>query len=245
MSSNIRIGTSGIVVPGKQQDYPEEHKGKSRLQYYSNLYNTVEINSTFHKVPLARTLVKWEGEVHDDFIFTLKLWRGITHNKKLAFQLPDIDLFMGVAEHIQKKGCLLIQFPASINYNYANNVEEILERIKSHKTKWQLCLEVRHSSWYQEHFYEMLNKYSASLVFHDIAASKPPFVSLESDTIYFRYHGPEGNYRGSYSNHFLEQQADYMKEWLKKGKMVYAYFNNTMGSALENSHYLQQLLSLS
>ena len=240
----IRIGTSGIVVPGKKEDYPEEFKTQSRLQYYSHLYNSVEINSSFHKIPMAKTFGKWAMEVPEEFKFTVKLWRGITHNKKLDFQPEDIDAFLAAADNIgNKKGCLLIQFPASIQASYFSDVEKILQRIAANTYgHWQTALELRHNSWYEPNVYDLFNKYNAALVFHDIAASKTPYVNLESKVVYFRFHGPKGDYRGSYSDEFLREQANNIKYWVGKGKDVYAYFNNTMGNALENSQLLQKLV---
>lgn len=246
LTSEIRIGTSGIVVPGKKEDYPEEYKSKSRLQYYSSLYNTVEINSSFHKIPMPKTFGKWAAEVSDGFKFTIKLWRGITHSKKLDFQIEDIDFFMEAASNIGiKKGCLLIQFPASIQADYLQSVEKVLQRIAViDRSEWEVCLELRHNSWYQQKTYEMLNRYLVALVFHDIAASKTPFIDLDSKTIYFRFHGPKGDYRGSYSDEFLQEYAGKIKYWRNKGKEVYAYFNNTMGNALENSQLLQRMVEI-
>ncbi len=115
----LRIGTSGIVVPGTKQDYPEQYRSGSRLSYYSSLFPTVEINSTFHKIPMPSTLAKWSAEVPESFKFTVKLWQGITHAKKLKINSDDIDLFMNTVDSIgNKKGCLLVQFPGSITSDY-------------------------------------------------------------------------------------------------------------------------------
>ena len=69
--ASLKIGISGIMVPGKKEDYPEAFRNGSRLKYYSSLFNTIEINSTFHKLPLPSTLARWNSEVPEDFKFTL------------------------------------------------------------------------------------------------------------------------------------------------------------------------------
>lgn len=239
----LRIGTSNVVVPGIKKDYPLEFQAGTRLGYYGSLFNTVELNSTFYKLPLPKTFAKWATEVPDTFKFTVKLWKGITHVKKLAFAKEDIDRFLEAANHLgTKRGCLLVQFPGSITSDYNDHVEQIVERIHdlNEEGNWKVAVEVRHASWYHEVTYEMLNKYKASLVFHDKPGSRTPSLNEATSAIYLRYHGPQGDYRGSYTDEFLQEQAELVQQWLLRGKEVYAYFNNTMGNALQNVQTLQK-----
>nr|MBA4139988.1 DUF72 domain-containing protein [Segetibacter sp.] len=115
----FRIGTSGIVTPGTKESFPNEFKLSSRLNYYGSLFNTLEVNSTFHKIPRPSTFEKWLPDVPTDFQFTLKVWREITHVKQLNIDLENIDVFFSAANHIaNKKGCLLVQFPGSITAEF-------------------------------------------------------------------------------------------------------------------------------
>ena len=240
----VRVGTSGLVVPGTISTFPEEFQSGTRLQYYGTLFNTIEINSSFYKVPMGKTLEKWTTEVPDNFNFTLKLWREITHAKSLNFEEKNIEFFMNAANRLGiKKGCLLIQFPGSINFNYFNEVEKLLSLLSSYNTDktWIYVVELRHNSWYQKLTYEMLNKNAASMVIQDIPKSKTPMDHPANKTIYLRFHGPSGNYRETYENEFLEDLSEKIKDWQKEGKNVYAYFNNTMGNAYENAQYLKML----
>lgn len=241
----LRVGTSGIVVPGTKQTFPQEFQSGSRLHYYSSLFNTLEVNSTFYKIPLPGTFKKWSEEVSDNFKFTVKLWRGITHARKLMFNLHDIDVFMKAADQLgHKRGCLLIQFPASITVHYIHEVEKIIQRLGHINADgaWQLSVEFRHVSWYQNSTYAMLNKYSTSLVFHDIAVSKTPETNPATAIIYLRFHGPNGDYKGSYEDEVLQHYAGSIRDWLQKGKDVYVYFNNTIGSAFQNAQLLKHLI---
>ncbi len=241
----LRIGTSGIVLPGSKQTFPKEFQSGTRLRYYSSLFNTLEINSTFYKIPMPSTFEKWSYEVSDNFQFTVKLWRGITHVKKLLYTLSDVDVFMHAANRLgNKKGCLLIQFPASITFAYKDKVEKIIQRLTELNTdsSWQLSLELRDISWYQDHTYDMLNEYKASLVFHDMTTSKTPTDNPATQVIYLRFHGPHGDYKGGYADEFIQGYANSIKTWLQKGKNVYVYFNNTVGNALQNAQLLQQLI---
>ena len=241
----VRIGTSGIVVPGNKATFPAEYQTGSRLHYYSSLFNTLEINSSFYKIPLPSTFAKWTTEVGNNFNFTVKLWRGITHAKNLEYSLTDIDKFMQAANCLgNKAGCLLIQFPASITVKFINHVEVILERVSkfNNEQQWQLAIEFRHASWYQEQTYNMLDQYNATQVIHDMPGSKTPTDYEPKHLAYFRFHGPTGKYNGSYNDEFIQHYAEQIKLWNAQGKDIYVYFNNTIGGALQNAQTLQQLV---
>jgi uncharacterized protein YecE (DUF72 family) len=105
-------GISGLQTPIPKRDFAPEFADKSRLTFYASLFNSIEINSSFYKIPIAKTLSKWCTEVPGDFKFTFKLWQGITHNKGLAFNPDDVFKFIEVINVVgSKKGCLLVQFP--------------------------------------------------------------------------------------------------------------------------------------
>lgn len=241
----VKIGTSGIVVPGAKHDYPPEFQSGSQLHYYGSLFNTLEINTSFYKIPMPKTFAKWAAEVPDDFVFTVKLWRGITHAKKLEFSPDDIDIFMHAANQLgQKKGCILIQFPASITFSYQAKVESILQRLNqlNDSGQWQIAIELRHTSWYQSVAYEMFEKYRATVVFHDMPNSKTPLDYVAMPHMYCRFHGPTGKYNGSYTPEFLQSLANQITLWCEQQKMVYVYFNNTIDGALGNAQTLQTLV---
>lgn len=241
----FRIGTSGIVVPGPRQSFPAEFQSGSRLNYYSSLFNTLEINSTFQKIPMPTTFEKWSLDVSSDFKFTIKLWKEITHVKKLDIDLENIDTFFKAANHIgNKKGCVLVQFPGSITAEYISQVEQILLRLQKldDKNEWRKAIEFRSETWYSKQTNELLNRYDASIVLHDMPKSKN-FVPNEGvKFIYCRFHGSTGDYRGSYSCDFLEEQGENIRGWLNDGYDIYVYFNNTMGDAFGNAMFLKSIV---
>ncbi|HEY8898156.1 MAG TPA: DUF72 domain-containing protein, partial [Niastella sp.] len=86
MTGSYKAGTSGLVLPvPNKQSFPPEFSDKSRLTYYASLLNSIEINSSFYKVPQPATVRKWADSVPDDFVFTFKLWQEITHVKGFAY----------------------------------------------------------------------------------------------------------------------------------------------------------------
>ena len=231
-------GTSNVVLPvPNKQLFPEAFKDKSHLNYYASLFNSVEINYSFYKVPMPFTIRKWSEDVLEEFRFTFKLWREITHQKGLEFQPKDVERFMRVIGHAgNKKGCLLVQFPPGLQVNYIHKVENLLTVIRSCDTgnEWKIAVEFRHRSWYKESVYDMFRNYNMGIVFHDLPASATPMIESFSDFVYLRFHGPDGGYKGSYTDDFLYEYAGYIRDWQQEGKTVYAYFNNTMGEAVKN-----------
>ncbi|WDF55229.1 DUF72 domain-containing protein [Mucilaginibacter sp. KACC 22063] len=238
-------GTSGLLTPIPKRDFPEEFKDKSRLCFYSSLFNSIEINSSFYKLPLAKTLSKWAGEVNDNFRFTFKLWKEITHNKGLEFKPDDVKLFMDAINSVgHKKGSLLVQFPPSLQVSHKQQLNVLLDVLREtdHEQQWDIAIEFRHKSWYRDDVYELLENNKMALVLQDIPASATPMLDQSLNFVYVRYHGPNGGYRGSYEDDFLSEYAYYINDWCNEGKTVYAYFNNTIGSALANLQSLNGYL---
>jgi uncharacterized protein YecE (DUF72 family) len=238
-------GLSGLQLPVPKYLYPPEHQDSSRLTYYSTFFNSIEINSTFYKLPLAKTVSKWTTLVHDDFKFTFKLWQEITHCKGLEFKEADVEAFFNVVSHAgNKKGCILVQFPPSLGKASMMQLSALLRCIQNlnPNNEWKIAVEFRNKSWYHDDVYELIASYKAAIVIQDIPKSLTPMISHVSDFIYLRFHGPTGNYRDSYSEDFLSEYSTYVREWIEENKTVYVYFNNTMGDAFKNLQSLNQYM---
>ena len=239
-------GISGLVVPVPKYQFPEEFRNFSRLQYYATFYNSIEINSSFYKIPRGATLARWAASVPDKFRFTYKLFENITHVKPFVVNEKDTLLFLEALSGAEDKiGCLLIQFPPSLKVHSIDAVDKLLEFIrKSSQNKTiPIAVEFRDKSWYQDGVYRMLDVHHATIVIHDKASVPSPMLNLPTPLIYLRFHGPSGDYRGSYSDDFLYEYAGYIHEWLKEDKTVYVYFNNTMGDAFTNLQTLNRFLT--
>jgi uncharacterized protein YecE (DUF72 family) len=232
-------GTSNVELPVPNKSFfPPEYQDKSRLNYYASLFNTVEINSTFYKLPMQRTVEKWADDVPSNFRFTFKLWKEITHTKELVYNTDDVERFMKVINGAGvKKGCLLIQFPASIKVSQLRRVRQLLSDVEATGMLggWHLAVEFRDMSWYRDSVYEMLEHYKACVVMHDMPKSYTPAIDMERSFVFLRFHGEAGDYRGSYTDEYLKEYAMTIRDWLKDGLPVYAYFNNTLGDAVRNA----------
>jgi uncharacterized protein YecE (DUF72 family) len=240
-TSNLYSGTSNIVLPIKQSEYPPEFSGASRLQYYASCFSSVEVNSSFYKIPKAATVEKWRDSVPADFRFTFKVPKAVTHAKSLQFSVADVERFAGAVAHIgDKKGCLLLQLPPSVKRERQEELEGLLECLRNDAKGWKFAVEFRHISWYDRAVYRVLQSYGATLVEQDLPGSATPPVQVTEDFTYMRFHGPDGGYRGSYNDTVLARYAARIVDGMKNGRDMYVYFNNTMGDAIENLQTLNK-----
>jgi uncharacterized protein YecE (DUF72 family) len=241
----IYSGLSGLQLKIRQSDFPEEHRQSSRLSYYSTLFNSIEINSCFYKVPRPATVERWASSVPADFKFTFKLWKEITHQKELYFREEDVVTFMQTISGAgNKKGSLLVQLPPSTDFTWFRQLEKLVSIIYRWNAEygWKVAVEFRNNSWYRNEVYEMLNIHQCEIVMQDIPRSATPWLEHPLDFVYVRFHGPKGDYRGGYTDYFLEEYAGYINEWSQEGKTVFVYFNNTAGDAYSNLETMNKLL---
>ena len=165
----------------------------------------------------------------------------------MHFDPADVNRFMRSIDSAgNKKGCLLIQFPPKLGNDFMPQLERLLTIIKEVTIidPWDMAVEFRHRSWYHETTFELLDAYNTAMVIHDMPKSATPMEELATDIVYMRFHGPTGNYRDSYSDEVLSEHALYIKDWIKEGKKVYAYFNNTAGDAFRNLETLNRMVNL-
>lgn len=243
LPANFYSGTSGLVLPvPNKQAYPPEFQDSSRLTYFGSLFNSLEINSSFYKLPMVSTVKKWTEEVPADFRFTYKLLRDITHNKELLFEPDVLSRFLRVVDAAgDKKGSLLIQFPGKTDIGSLRQLQKLLVNIGD--TEWDVAVEFRNKSWYCEDVYRLLDEYKVAMVIQDMPKAITPMIDSPADFVYLRFHGPNGGYRGSYSEAFLQEHAQLIAEWLSDGKRVYCYFNNTAGEAVHNLITLNSMVA--
>ncbi|MGZ3829306.1 MAG: DUF72 domain-containing protein [Mucilaginibacter sp.] len=240
-------GTSGLVLPvANKLQYPRAFTDKPRLTYYASLFNSIEVNSTFYKIPKSATVLRWAEEVPGHFRFTFKLWRGITHVKQLNYSPTDLTQFMEVINEAGiKKGCLLVQFPPGLTIEFKRQLYRLINQIRELDSghTWLVALEFRHPSWYNYEVWQFIRQNNMGIVIQDIPKSATPFEYADAPFVYLRFHGPDGKYRGSYANEILNEYAGYIHQWLLSGKKVFVYFNNTIGDAVKNLATLNSLVN--
>lgn len=108
--------------------------------------------------------------------------------------------------------------------------------------EWKIALEFRHASLYVGEISELLAEFKMASVVHDKRNAASPMQMDEAPFVYLRFHGPGGNYKGSYTEALLAEYASYIKDWMDEGKTVFSYFNNTMGDAHANLRTLNEMV---
>lgn len=234
-----RIGCSGFYYrEWKEVFYPKGLAQKSWFKYYCEHFNTIEINSTFYKMPTQKSFDKWYDESPDDFLFTIKAPRLITHYKQLheCEQLID-DFYQAIQIGLKEKlGCVLFQFPPKFDYSK----ERLNLLIENLNPDFKNVAEFRHISWFDEEIYKKLAKNNITFSGQSYPSALPDDAIRNTETIYYRFHGKPVLYKSEYDikviNDFKNQIGD-------KEKEVFVYFNNTWGvGALHNAKQLQELV---
>jgi uncharacterized protein YecE (DUF72 family) len=162
--------------------YPEKLPATAMLRYYAERFATVEINNTFYRMPSESILLRWAEEVPDNFAFTLKAPRRITHVKRLHDVASEVTEFLRRAAALGNKlGVLLFQLPPFLKKDVAR-LRDFLGTLPSDS---RVAFEFRNASWHDEEVYEALRSRGAILCVTDTDEGDTPFVAT-SDCGYVR-----------------------------------------------------------
>lgn len=217
--------------------YPQDIPQSKWFQHYIKYFDTVELNSPFYHWPKQSTAKTWYRQAPEDFVYTLKVNRLVTHIKKFKGTSRLVKDFYKLGDELKEKmGCFLFQLPPSLRYS-ENKLKEIVEQLDPEKKN---VVEFRHVSWFKKEVYDQLVK--NNVIFCIVSSPELPedFVKT-ADDIYIRFHGKGSWYGSNYSNKDLRQWCQKIKK--AKAKNVWAYFNNdTNAYAVKNSLYLKKLL---
>jgi uncharacterized protein YecE (DUF72 family) len=238
-SPRYRIGCSGWNYKSwKGRFYPSRLAASKWLPYYADLFDTVEINNTFYRLPEAETFARWRAQVPAGFLFAVKASRFLTHMKRLRDPEEPIDrLFSRVRALGSRLGPVLYQLPGTLAFDLPL-LEDFLCALPR---RTQHVVEFRHPSWYVDATFDCLERRGAALCLHDKEGSEisEPFVG---GCVYVRFHGTSGRYHGSYSTRTLAAWADRLVARRQDGIDVYAYFNNDPDAvAVRNAETLRRL----
>lgn len=235
----LHIGTSGWHYKHWIGTfYPDGTREADQLALYKQRFNTVELNNSFYHLPDAKTFKNWAAATPEDFIFSVKGSRFITHMKKLNVSKADINRFLNrVSKLGDKAGPVLFQLPPRWKLN-AERLELFLSRLDD---QYRYVFEFRNDTWYDEQVYELLRQYNCAFCIYELAGHHSP-EEVTADFVYIRLHGQGAKYQGSYSTTTLKKWAAKCKAWQKAGKDVYIYFDNDQaGYAAFNAQKLQKL----
>ncbi len=241
-SAGCYIGTSGWNYSHwKNVFYPDDMKEKKWLNYYAKIFNTVEINNSFYHLPETQTIQSWYRRMPQDFIFSVKAGRYITHMKKLKDPEHPLEKFLQRVHGLKEKtGPVLFQLPPrwTCNAERLKNFLDILPR------QGQYAFEFRDSSWWNEDIRHLLEANNAAFCIYELAGIQSPRW-ITADFVYIRLHGPDEAYQGFYDKQTLSGWAGAVSAWMRQGRSVYCYFDNDQnGYAPQNASMLKNMLKV-
>lgn len=268
--SHIFIGISGWrYLPWRGVFYPPKLAQARELEFASRALPSIEINGSFYALQRPESYAAWYEATPPEFVFSVKGNRYITHMLRLKdIETPLANVFAsGVFNLREKLGPFLWQFPPSFRFEperierffklLPQNTEQALQLARRRdpmmKGRSRLAIdqsrplrhamEIRHSSFIDPAFVELLRKYHVALVVADTAGKWPYCEDVTADFLYLRLHGDKELYASGYSEAALDRWAERIRVWRTggepddaqriagrapplKSRDVYCYFDN-------------------
>jgi uncharacterized protein YecE (DUF72 family) len=238
----VRIGCSGWQYKDwRGRLYPEGLGQPRWLQRYAEVFDTVEVNSTFYRLAKAEAVARWVEQTPPDFVFTIKASRYLTHIKRLREMDQGVSRFYESIEPLAsspKMGPVLWQLPENFHRD-----DDRLAHALGGLPAGRHCFEFRHQSWFTAEVYDLLRSHGVALVIGD--HPQRPFQSYEmtADFTFIRFHYGHRGRGGNYSRTELDEWAERIAGWSGE-REVFAYFNNDWrGFAVDNGVYLERQLA--
>lgn len=169
------VGTSGYSYrEWKGSFYPAKLPSTQMLRYYAERLNTVEINSTFYRMPTEKILLQWAEQVPSGFTFVLKASRKITHIKRLKGAEDETSYLLQTASILGGRlGPMLFQFPPSMR----KDIDRLQAFLALLPNRWLAAMEFRHGSWFDDEVFAILRSRNVALVIAETEGTVVPFVS--------------------------------------------------------------------
>jgi uncharacterized protein YecE (DUF72 family) len=270
--ATIRIGISGWrYPPWRGVFYPEDLPQREELHYASRAVSTIEINGSFYSLQRPESYAKWYADTPDGFVFTVKGPRYITHMRRLREVAEPVANFLasGIFNLRDKLGPILWQFPPNFKYDrmrmksfldllpHDTDAARTIARKRSTWMEGRTCLvagekrtlrhaiEIRHESFLEKSFIELLRDHNVALVIAETARRWPMMHDITADFIYMRLHRDKELYRSGYQDKALTRWARRIRAWHRgaeprdakriankkapqaKSRSVYCFFDNS------------------
>jgi uncharacterized protein YecE (DUF72 family) len=225
---NLHLGTIGFSYNfWKGKFYPNKTKPKDYLSSYASKFSTVEVDSSFYRIPTEQTVLNWKTQVPDNFLFSFKFPQLITHIKMLRGCQYETQVFLDRMGLIDEKiGGLLLQFPPNFSADHLPDLEDYLHKLpKSHR----YVVEVRNKSWLNPKFYSILKANNMALAWADSPLMKEN-SEVTADFIYVRWEGDRKRVNGTLGKieadrtEDLKRTAEKIKPFISKHIEFFGYF---------------------
>jgi uncharacterized protein YecE (DUF72 family) len=241
----IRVGISGWrYPPWRGSFYPKGLAQKHELAWAASVLPVIEINGTFYSLQGRASFRSWYRQTPDDFVFSVKGSRFITHVLRLRdVEMPLANFFAsGLLELRGKLGPILWQFPPNFPFDEQRmraflgllpaTTKAAARLARRHDKKirggasvsidadrpLRHAIEVRHASFEDEAFVGLLREHGVGLCIAETARRWPMFHDVTADFVYMRLHGDKELYRSGYSDRSLERWARRIRAWQKGGE---------------------------
>jgi uncharacterized protein YecE (DUF72 family) len=230
------IGCSGFYNKDwKNVFYPEKLPQTKWFEYYCTRFNTLELNTTFYRFPRVEFLEKWYDKSPEDFKFSVKAPRLITHYKQFNESESLLtDFYSTIREGLKEKlGPVLFQLPSRVKFSELF-MQRMLENVHASFTN---VFEFRDIGWWNERVFRQLSKQNISFCGISIK-NLPDDIILNTQTLYYRFHGIDHLYFSEYPEQEIQNFVTKLKQ-IAGVKTAYIYFNNTATvAAIHNAEQL-------
>jgi len=226
---SVHVGTMGWSYAfWKKGFYPTNSTPDEWLAYYATKFDTVEMDSTFYRIPRKQTVIEWKERTPSNFIFALKYPRIITHVKMLKNCQEENHIFLKRVTQLQEKlGPLLLQFPHAFKIEHVPLLQGFLEALpEDHR----YVVEIRNKELLNDEFYSILRDNNAVLAWVD-APLMPQINEMTSDFIYVRLEGNRDQVNGTLGKVEVDKTVQ-IKEWadkiqpfMERQTKVFVYFS--------------------
>ena len=238
---DIRIGTSGWHYKHwRGPFYPDGLPSSRMFEFYLDHFDTVEINNSFYRLPLASTFHHWRRLAPPGFCFAVKASRYLTHMKKLKDPAAALQRFFPLVDLLgDRLGPILFQLPP----HWKCDTGRLAEFLLALPDRYRYSFELRDPSWHVSEVYDLLGSHNASFCIYELAGFRSP-IRLTADFTYVRLHGPTNNaYQASYKSAALKMWRDRIRKWRSDLKAIYVYFDNDQsGYAVSNALQLKKMI---
>jgi uncharacterized protein YecE (DUF72 family) len=241
----VRVGCSGWNYDHWREGvfYPSRCPPSRWLSFYAEHFDTVEVNSTFYRLPRRDAVARWVEQTPPSFLFAAKVSRYLTHVKRLRdieVHLPLLLERISALADASRLGPLLWQLPPT----FARDDDRLAQALAAFPQDLRHAIEFRHESWFAPRPLELLANHDVALVVGDRpGAVGPERPEPTTDFAFVRFHHGRRGRRGNYSDAELADWAHTLRTWAKRGD-VWVYFNNDWeGFAPRNALTIRGLLA--
>jgi uncharacterized protein YecE (DUF72 family) len=226
--NKLHLGTIGWSYNfWKGPFYPPKTPSKNLLSYYASQFGTVEVDSTFYRVPNTQTVLAWKELTPEGFCFSLKFPQIITHIKQLKNCQNETNTFLNRANLLGRKlGPLLLQFPPNFGVTKFADLESYLQKLPN---VYRYAIEVRNKSWLTAEFYQLLKNCNVALAWAE-SIRMPLLTEKTAGFLYIRWEGNRKVVRGNQGEIEVDRKNDLaawaqtIKFHLNDGMEVFGYF---------------------